>query len=431
MNVLLVEDDNSHAELIQRSLARGDRLTVLRAPNAHRALSLLDDRRFHVVVLDYSLPDRDGLDVLKDIRTRHGDVPVVFVTSADSAEICAKALKGGAVDYVVKKRNYLEALPAIVSGACPQGNTEPAAGSRAGDEDGAIVGISEAIEQVRAAIRKAAGSTATVLIEGETGTGKELVARAIHKAGDRARGPFVAVNCAEIAESLFESEVFGHARGAFTGAVADRKGLLESAHGGTLLLDEVEDLPPGPQVKLLRVLQTREFKPVGTSRFVRFDARVIAASNQEIERLVQQRRFRADLFFRLDVLRLRVPPLRERRDDIPRLLEHLVRRFNRANGTRYGSFSAEATATLVHRPWPGNVRELENVIERTLVNSCDPTIDESAIRASAARLSEDDERQRIATALERNHWNRERAARELGLSRVTLWRRMSRYQLYS
>ncbi|HSD10710.1 MAG TPA: sigma-54 dependent transcriptional regulator [Candidatus Binatia bacterium] len=431
MDVLLVEDDNSHAELIQRSLARGNQLTVLRAPNAHRALSLLDDRRFHVVVLDYSLPDRDGLDVLKDIRRRHGDLPVVFLTSADSAEICVKALKGGAVDYVVKKRNYLDALPGIVSGACLQPSTEADAGTQPEHQDGAIVGASRAIEQVRAAIRKAAASTATVLIEGETGTGKELVARAIHKASDRSRGPFVAVNCTEIAESLFESELFGHARGAFTGAIADRKGLLESAHGGTFLLDEIEDLPPGPQVKLLRVLQTREFKPVGTSRFVRFDARVIAASNQEIERLVQQQRFRADLFFRLNVLRLHVPPLRERRDDIPRLVEHAVRRFNRANGTRYGSFSAEAMAALARRPWPGNVRELENVIERTLVNSCDPTIDESAIRALAARLSEDDERERIIAALERSHWNRERAARELGLSRVTLWRRMSRYRLCS
>jgi DNA-binding NtrC family response regulator len=429
MDVLLVEDDNSHAELIQRSLTRGNHLTVLRAPNAHRALSLLDDRRFHVVVLDYSLPDRDGLDVLKDIRTRHGDLPVVFLTSADSAEICVKALKGGAVDYVVKKRNYLEALPAIVSGACPQSKGEGAPGKEPNHEDGAIVGASRAIEELRAAIRKAAASKATVLIEGETGTGKELVARAIHKASDRSRGPFVAVNCAEIAESLFESELFGHTRGAFTGAVADRKGLLESAHGGTLLLDEIEDLPPGPQVKLLRVLQTREFKPVGLSRFVRFDARVIAASNQEIERLVQQRRFRADLFFRLNVLPLRVPPLRERRDDIPLLVEHAVRRFNRANGTRYGSFSGEAREALVRRPWPGNVRELENLIERTLVNSSDPMIDESAIRASATRLSEADERERIVEALERAHWNRERAARELGVSRVTLWRRMSRYNL--
>ena len=429
MNILLVEDDNSHAELIQRSLLRSDQVTVLRAPNAHRALSMLENRPVHVVVLDYSLPDRDGLDVLKDIRTRHADLPVVFLTSADSAEICAKALKGGAFDYVVKKRNYLDVLPGIVSGACPA----PADPTQiaADDDRGSIVGESAPIQQLRATIRKAAASTATVLIEGETGTGKELVARAIHGASDRARGPFVAVNCAEIAESLFESELFGHTRGAFTGAVADRKGLLESAHRGTLLLDEIEDLAAGPQIKLLRVLQTREFKPVGTTRFVRFDARVIAASNQDVERLVQHRRFRADLFFRLDVLRIRVPALRERREDVPLLFEHSIARFNRANGTRFGAISPQSMAALVRRPWPGNVRELENVIERTLVNSSHPTIDESLLHPAGGPVTEDNERERIVAALQRNQWSREKAARELGMSRITLWRRMSRLNLYS
>jgi formate hydrogenlyase transcriptional activator len=270
-----------------------------------------------------------------------------------------------------------------------------------------------------------------VLIEGETGTGKELVARAIHRASDRARGPFVAVNCAEIAESLFESELFGHTRGAFTGAVADRKGLLESAHRGTLLLDEIEDLAAGPQIKLLRVLQTREFKPVGTTRFVRFDARVIAASNQDLERLVQHRRFRADLFFRLDVLRIRVPALRERREDVPLLFEYSIARFNRANGTRFGAISPQSMAALVRRPWPGNVRELENVIERTLVNSSHPTIDESLLHPAGGPVTEDNERERIVAALQRNQWSREKAARELGMSRITLWRRMSRLNLYS
>ena len=430
MNILLVEDDNSHAELIQRSLCRTDHVTVLRAPNAHRALSMLDNRPVHVVVLDYSLPDRDGLDVLKDIRTRHADLPVVFLTAADSAEICAKALKGGAFDYVVKKRNYLDVLPGIVSGACPSPQSA-ANGSDDRQRQSEIVGKSTAIEQLRASIRKAAASVATVLIEGETGTGKELVARAIHQASDRARQPFVAVNCAEIAETLFESELFGHVRGAFTGAVSDRKGLLESAHRGTLLLDEIEDLGAGPQVKLLRVLQTREFKPVGSTRFVRFDARVIAASNQEIERLVQHRHFRADLFFRLDVLRIRVPPLRERREDVPLLVEHAVARFNRANGTRFGAVSPESIAVLVRRPWPGNVRELENLVERTLVNSADPVIDESLLHPVGSPLDEQSDRERIVAALQRNQWNRERAARELGLSRVTLWRRMCRHNLYS
>jgi DNA-binding NtrC family response regulator len=430
MNILLVEDDNSHAELIQRSLSRGSHVHVLRAANAHRALSLLDDRPINVVVLDYSLPDRDGLDVLKDIRSRRADLPVVFLTSADSAEICAKALKGGAVDYVVKKRNYLEVLPTIISQACPSvADVRP--DTRPPTHEVTLIGESPAIEQLRAAIRRAAASFATVLLEGETGTGKELVARAIHQASGRARGPFVPVNCAEIAETLFESELFGHARGAFTGAVSDRKGLLESAHGGTLLLDEIEDLAPGPQVKLLRVLQGREFKPVGTTRFVRFDARVIAASNQDVERLVRQERFRADLFFRLDVLRLRVPPLRERREDVPRLVEHAIRRFNAANGTHFGGLSAEANAALMHRPWPGNVRELENLIERTLVNSCDPMIDESGLFPAGDPAGEHTEKQRIIAALDRNRWNREKAARELGLSRVTLWRRMCRYDLGS
>jgi DNA-binding NtrC family response regulator len=428
MNILLVEDDNSHAELIQRSLARGNEMNVLRVPNAHRALSLLDHRAIHVVLLDYSLPDRDGLDVLKDIRAHHADLPVVFLTSADSAEICAKALKGGAFDYVVKKRNYLDTLPGVVSEACPHAAPRQPSSELEGS-DGAIVGESATITELRAAIRRAALSTATVLIEGETGTGKELVARAIHTASARSRGPFVAVNCAEIAESLFESELFGHARGSFTGAVADHKGLLESANGGTLLLDEVEDLAPGAQVKLLRVLQTREFKPVGTTRFVRFGARAVAASNQDLSRLVEAGRFRADLFFRLDVLRLRVPPLRDRRDDIPRLVEHAVRCFNRRNQTQFGAFSAQAMAVLVKRPWPGNVRELENAIERTLVNSANPTIDETPFRALAAEMTDESERERIASALERNRWNRERTARELGLSRVTLWRRMSRYKL--
>jgi two-component system, NtrC family, response regulator HydG len=330
----------------------------------------------------------------------------------------------------VKKRNYLEVLPTIISQACPS-VAEVRPDTRHPTHEVSLIGESPAIEQLRAAIRRAAASFATVLLEGETGTGKELVARAIHQASGRARGPFVPVNCAEIAETLFESELFGHARGAFTGAVSDRKGLLESAHGGTLLLDEIEDLAPGPQVKLLRVLQSREFKPVGTTRFVRFDARVIAASNQDVARLVRQERFRADLFFRLDVLRLRVPPLRERREDVPRLVEHAIRRFNAANGTHFGGLSAEANTALMHRPWPGNVRELENLIERTLVNSCDPKIDESGLFPIGDPVGEQTEKQRILAALDRNRWNREKAARELGLSRVTLWRRMSRYDLGS
>ncbi len=426
MNILLVEDDNSHAELIQRSLSRSRQANVLRAPNAHRALALLENRPFHVVVLDYALPDRDGLDVLKDIRARHATLPVIFLTAADSAEVCAKALKGGAADYVVKKRNYLDTLPSILAEACP-------ASARDAREDrgSAIVGDGDAVRALRAAISRAATSMATVLIEGETGTGKELVARAIHESSPRGRGPFVAVNCTEIPESLFESEVFGHVRGAFTGAVSDRRGLLESVNGGTLLLDEVEDLPAGPQVKLLRVLQSREFKPVGSNRFLRFDGRVIAASNREIERLVADNRFRRDLFFRLDVLRIRVPPLRERREDVPLLARHFVERYNRRNATHFGALSPQAEQALARRAWTGNVRELENLIERTLVHSSDPTVDESTILEGVPASGSEEERTRILETLERSHWGREEAARQLGISRVTLWRKMCKYGLYA
>ncbi|MGH7821322.1 MAG: sigma-54-dependent transcriptional regulator [Candidatus Binatia bacterium] len=428
MNVLLVEDDNSHAELIQKSLQQRREMNVVRAANAHRALSLLDGRPIHVVVLDYSLPDRDGLDVLQDIRRRDASLPVIFLTSADSAEVCAKALKAGAVEYIVKKRNYLETLPGIVLDACPP--PLPAPGSRDSSAT-LIVGESDAIARLRTAVVRAAGSNATVLIEGETGTGKELVAEAIHAASARAKGPFVAVNCAEIAETLFESELFGHVRGSFTGALTDRKGLLESAGGGTLLLDEVEDLPAGPQIKLLRVLQSREFKPVGASRFLRLDARIIAASNQDLERLVEEGRFRSDLYFRLDVLRIRAPALRERRDDVARLAQHFVQRYNQRNGTRFRPLSPDALDLLRQRQWPGNVRELENLIERTLVNSSADQIDEASLRAGSARNGVDDERERIVEALRRNRWSREKTAAALGISRVTLWRRMSRYGLYS
>ena len=403
---------------------------VLRAANAHRALSLLDDRPINVrgARLLVARPRRARRSEGHSQPAR--DLPVVFLTSADSAEICAKALKGGAVDYVVKKRNYLEVLPTIISQACPSvADVRP--DTRPPTHEVALIG-GESGDRATSRRHPSRGS----LLRDRSPRGRdrhgERAGRARHPSGERAsRGPFVPVNCAEIAETLFESELFGHARGAFTGAVSDRKGLLESAHGGTLLLDEIEDLAPGPQVKLLRVLQSREFKPVGTTRFVRFDARVIAASNQDVQRLVRQERFRADLFFRLDVLRLRVPPLRERREDVPRLVEHAIRRFNAANGTHFGGFSGEANAALMHRPWPGNVRELENLIERTLVNSCDPKIDESGLFPAGDPAGEHTEKQRIIAALDRNRWNREKAARELGLSRVTLWRRMSRYDLGS
>ena len=429
VNVLLVEDDNAHAELIQRMLCRSladePAVNVMRAPTGHRALTLLDQRPVELILLDYSLPDRNGLEVLDAIRTRNVSAPVIFLTAADSAEVCARAFKAGAVDYVVKKPNYLELLPGVIStarGAPPR----IAVGAAAISE---MVGEGAAALRLREAVARAGQSSSTVLIEGETGTGKELVAREIHVRSVRVKKPLVVVNCAAIPETLFESEMFGCVRGAYTGATSDRTGMLESAHGGTLVLDEIEALPIASQAKLLRVLQSRQFQPLGSTRTLRVDFRLIAATNESLERLIDQGRFRRDLFYRLDVVRLRVPPLRERREDLPRLARHFIARYNQRNGTRFGSLSEEALATLALRSWPGNIRELENVIERTLVASNDPTIDESALVETRAPEGEPDERQQIVEALTRNRWNREQTARELGLSRVTLWRKMTRFGL--
>ncbi len=431
MNVLLVEDDNAHAELIQRMLCRSladePSVNVLRAPTGQRALSLLEQRPVELILLDYSLPDRDGLEVLDAIRTRNVDVPVIFLTAMDSAEVCARAFKRGAVDYVVKKLNYLELLPSVISTARgavspkPTGTLDPSPG---------MIGEGPAALRLREAVARAAQSTSTVLIEGETGTGKELVAKAIHMRSFRAKKPLVMMNCAAIPDTLFESELFGCVRGAYTGALSDRTGLLESADGGTLVLDEIEALALPLQAKLLRAIQSREFKPLGSNRTHRVDFRLIAATNEPLERLIDQGRFRRDLFYRLDVVRLRVPPLRERREDLPCLVRHFIARYNQRNGTHFGTMSAEAIAALGRRSWPGNIRELENVVERTLVNSTDPTIDEhELVDAGSAVTGEPDEREHIREALTRNRWNREQTAKELGLSRVTLWRKMNRLGL--
>ena len=432
VNVLLVEDDNAHAELIQRMLCRTladePSVNVLRAPTGHRALSLLEQRPVELILLDYSLPDRDGLEVLDAIRTRNVDVPVIFLTAMDSAEVCARAFKRGAVDYVVKKLNYLELLPSVISTA--RGAVPVRSGGALDPSSPGMIGEGPAALRLREAVARAAQSTSTVLIEGETGTGKELVAKAIHMRGFRAKKPLVMMNCAAIPDTLFESELFGCIRGAYTGALSDRTGLLESADGGTLVLDEIEALALPLQAKLLRAIQSREFKPLGSNRTIRVDFRLIAATNESLERLIDQGRFRRDLFYRLDVVRLRVPPLRERREDLPCLVHHFVARYNQRNGTRFGSLSAEAIAALGRRHWPGNIRELENVVERTLVNSTDPTIDEhELVEVGSAATGEPDEREQIREALTRNRWNREQTAKELGLSRVTLWRKMTRFGL--
>jgi transcriptional regulator with PAS, ATPase and Fis domain len=286
--------------------------------------------------------------------------------------------------------------------------------------------------EVRALARVAAASEAHVLLEGETGTGKEVVARAIHALGRRAGRPFLPVNCAAVPDTLAESEFFGHARGAFTGAVQERPGALRLADGGTLFLDEIEDLSPALQAKLLRVVQDREVRPLGASTSRRVDVRIVAASNRDLWERVESGRFRSDLYYRLRVLSIRLPPLRERRDDLPALVAHFVQRFNERHRTRFVLPGPQACRPLFEHTWPGNVRELENALEAVLTMAhATGTELARALRQAppGGRSFWADERTRLLRVLEANRWNRQRAAAALGISRVTLWRRMERHQI--
>jgi sigma-54 dependent transcriptional regulator, acetoin dehydrogenase operon transcriptional activator AcoR len=293
-----------------------------------------------------------------------------------------------------------------------------------------LLGTSPAIDRVRALVHTAARTDAAVLLEGETGTGKEVVAQAIHRLSPRARGALVPINCAAIPEALAESEFFGHARGAFTGAVQERAGALVEADKGTLFLDEIEDLPLALQAKLLRVLQDREVRPLGGSASRRVDARLIAASNQDLSAMVERKAFRRDLFYRLRVLAIPLPPLRDRREDIALLIVHFINRFNRSHSARLTVPSATDLRPLLEHEWPGNVRELENTIESLCIlahagaSDIAPLITAHDLPARGLWV---DDRTRIVRVLEAHRWNRQRAAAALGISRVTLWRRMERH----
>jgi DNA-binding NtrC family response regulator len=360
---------------------------------------------------------------IRAVRRANGAVPVLAVGDDDRAALAVALLKAGASDYAVADADDLgDVVRGLVAPRTPPATPDlPVPG---------LVGPSRAMAEVRALVRVAAGTEAHVLLEGETGTGKEVVARAVHTLGRRGPKPFVPVNCAAVPESLAESEFFGHARGAFTGAVQERPGALRLAEGGTLFLDEIEDLSLALQAKLLRVVQDREVRPLGGTIARRIDVRIVAASNRDLWQMVETGRFRSDLYYRLRVLTIRLPPLRERREDVAALVAHFVARFNERHHTTFAPPGPHAFRALVEHEWPGNVRELENTLEALL----------TVAHATGAELAETirrrppgggsfwaDERTRLLRVLDANRWNRQRAAAALGISRVTLWRRMERH----
>ncbi len=458
--VLLIEDSAETARLLAGALGAGsDPFEVTVAGSARDGLEHLATHQVDCVLLDYRLPDADGLECLRKIRQRDPDLPVVVITGAGSEEVAVEAMKLGASDYLVKHGKYLVTVPVVVREALGRRELERAAAryrsalrssrreaSRLRRElreryrlDG-IIGESAAIEHALFLAERAAETRVTVLLEGETGTGKELFARAIHYHGPRARGPFLAQNCAALPEGLLESELFGHLRGAFTGAERARRGLFEEADGGTLFLDEVSEASPAVQAKLLRVLQDGEVRPVGGNGERKVDVRVIAASNGDLAEAARERRFRPDLYYRLRVFPIRLPALRERRADIRLLALHLLERISAQEAKKLRGFDPRALRLLERYPWPGNVRELENEIHR-LVLCAEPGeritpdllaawIVEGAPPAAGGgarplkEIVREVELATIRARLREHGYHRAATARSLGMTRESLWAKL-------
>ena len=433
---VLVVDDDQAFRMSTAALLRDEGYRIIEAGNGEEARQALDQGSVHLILLDMRMPGIDGIDLVEVLRTRGEHTPILMISGFGTVDAAVRALHVGADDFLTKPVE-----PEVLTDRVAQLLSNRPSADRVASRFG-LTGKSEALTGVIAEVEKVGPSETTVLITGETGTGKELIARAVHQASDRREGPFVPVNCAAFADGLLESELFGHTRGAFTGAVQDKVGLFKAADGGTLFLDEVGDMAEGAQKRLLRALQEREITPVGSVRPVSVDVRLVAATNQDLEALVEEGRFRADLYYRLNVFRIQVPPLRERPGDVPLLVEH----FFRQRGSSAAAVSPLALRLLTRFSWPGNVRQLFATLEGAWVradgeaiqaNHLPPEVRDPSAQSSGAaaggperyraQVPEADERRAILQALENAGGVRAHAAHLLGMGRTTLWRKMREY----
>ncbi len=370
MGRVLVVDDEEGLRSLLSNILTGEGHTVLTADDGEEGLRLFERERFDLAILDVWLPEKGGIDVLEEIKSDGNDVPVIMISGHGTIDLAVKAVKLGAFDFLQKPLS-MERVVTVARNALEirRLRTENLILKSRRQTEDPLVGSSPALEKVRGLIGQSAASDSRVLITGENGTGKELVAREIHAQSSRSNRPFVEVNCAAIPDNLIESELFGHERGSFTGAVSGRRGKFELADGGTLFLDEIADMSAGAQAKVLRAVQEMRFERVGGEASINVDVRIIAATNWDISEAMSQGQFREDLFFRLNVIPITVPPLRERREDIPELVAHFLQKFSRPPGAPPKEVSPEGMAALKAYDWPGNIRELKNFVERVTILS--------------------------------------------------------------
>lgn len=446
LTILVADDDATHREVL-RTLLEEWGYAVREAVDGEHAVALCRKQPFDLVLMDVRMPKKSGLEALKEIKVHNPAVPVLIMTAFSEVAAAVEAIKSGAYDYLTKPLDF-EKLKVVLRNVFAhvgliRENATLSRSLAATEAQTGMVGRSESMRALWEMVRTIAPTDATVLITGESGTGKELVAKAVHAASRRARGPFVAVNCAALTESLLASELFGHEKGAFTGADKKHEGHFPKADGGTIFLDEIGEMPLSMQVKLLRVIQEREVLSVGGNKAVPVDVRIIAATNRDLAKEVAAGTFRQDLYYRLNVVTLALPPLRERADDIPLLAQHFMARFADKNNKNIKGFTPGAMDRLVRYAWPGNVRELENVIERASILLLGEHISERELpeRFAASQgdaltdalttdcpTLEDVERAVILKTLKRFGGNKTEAAKALGITRKTLHAKLSKYQ---
>jgi DNA-binding NtrC family response regulator len=439
LSILIVDDE----QVVRDSLVHWfteEGYDVDSADKATDALARLAAREFDLVIADIRMPGMDGIELLEKVKSEQLDTSVILMTGYASVDTAVRALKDGAFDYITKPFDP-DDLSVVVRNALEQHNLKRENRllreqlTEGGEALAELIGQSEAMRKVREQIETVAGVDSTVLIEGESGTGKELVARAVHRLSPRRFSPMVVVHCGALTETLIESELFGHEKGAFTGAQYRKKGKFEAAMGGTVFLDEIADISLKTQTDLLRVLQEREIVRVGGTQSIHVDFRVIAATNRNLTDLVKEGHFRSDLFYRLNVFSIHLPPLRERHGDVPLLATSFLEKYSAQMNRKFSGFDRAAMDLLIAHHWPGNVRELENIVERAVVVGHEPLVRAHDLALAKTAEGADDltieslERRHIVRVLEDFAWNQTQAAKALGIDRVTLYHKIRRYGL--